>query len=175
MKKLNDGLFQIASVCVAVVVGLVFSQVIWRYFFNDSSVALQELSWHLFGVIVVFAAAYGLHTDRHVRVDVFYGHWSARAQSIVNIIGAIVFIFPMCAILIWQGTEYVMQARTFMESGPETSLLGWFLAGEGSSTPGGLPARWLVKSLIPICGVSLLLQSFLEILINLDRIKERRT
>jgi TRAP-type mannitol/chloroaromatic compound transport system permease small subunit len=54
----------------------VFVDVVLRYAFNNSSIALQELEWHLFSAMFLLSIAYGLQNDTHVRVDVFYLNFS---------------------------------------------------------------------------------------------------
>ena len=43
-----------------------------RYLFRSGSVALQELEWHLFAVVILFGASYTLKHGDHVRVDLIY-------------------------------------------------------------------------------------------------------
>ena len=57
---------------VPAMVLLVGYDVAMRYLFQSGSVALQELEWHLFGLIFLLGAAYTLKHDDHVRVDVIY-------------------------------------------------------------------------------------------------------
>jgi TRAP-type mannitol/chloroaromatic compound transport system permease small subunit len=59
----------------------VFYDVIMRYFFNDVSIGMQELEWHLFAAMFMFGIAYTLKEDGHVRVDIFYETMSARKKS----------------------------------------------------------------------------------------------
>lgn len=47
-----------------------FYDVFMRYIFKNGSIAMQEMEWHLFGVIVMLGIAYALKEDSHVRVDV---------------------------------------------------------------------------------------------------------
>jgi TRAP-type mannitol/chloroaromatic compound transport system permease small subunit len=65
-----------------------------RYAFNNSSIALQELEWHLFSAMFLLSIAYGLQNDTHVRVDVFYLNFSPKTQALINIIGSVVFKTP---------------------------------------------------------------------------------
>jgi TRAP-type mannitol/chloroaromatic compound transport system permease small subunit len=41
----------------------VFVDVVLRYAFNNSSIALQELEWHLFSAMFLLSIAYGLQND----------------------------------------------------------------------------------------------------------------
>ncbi|MGE0174917.1 MAG: TRAP transporter small permease subunit [Oligoflexales bacterium] len=173
LKKINAGLFHISTVLVFVLVFMVFSQVIARYVFNDVSLALQELTWHVFGVVIVFAAAYTLSCDGHVRVDVVYANWKPRTQAKANIVGAIFFLIPFCILMIWKGIEYAWAARSFTHPS-DGSFLAWLVAGEASADPGGLPGRWIIKSLVPLCGLSMLMQAISEIIKHFKLSKEER-
>ena len=57
---------------VAILVLLVVYDATARYLFSTGSIALQELEWHLFDVIILFGIAYTLRENAHVRVDIFY-------------------------------------------------------------------------------------------------------
>ena len=56
----------------ALVVLVVFIDVVMRYAFNTSFVFMQELEWHHFGFIFLMGAGYTLLHDGHVRVDIFH-------------------------------------------------------------------------------------------------------
>ena len=60
-----------------------------RYGFNLSSNAWLEIQWYLFGAIVLLAAGYTLKHNGHVRIDVIYGRFSARAQAWIDLLGGI--------------------------------------------------------------------------------------
>jgi TRAP-type mannitol/chloroaromatic compound transport system permease small subunit len=77
----------------------VFIDVVLRYAFNNSSIALQELEWHLFSAMFLLSIAYGLQNDIHVRVDVFYLNFSPKTQALINIIGSAVFILPISLLI----------------------------------------------------------------------------
>ena len=112
-----------------------------RYVFDFTLVAVQEIQWHLFGTIFLLGAAYTLRDDRHVRVDVLYTNLSPRNKAWVDLLGTVLLLVPFCVIAIQLGWYY-------------TGLS--FASGEGSPQPGGLPARYLLKLMIP-AGLTLLL------------------
>ena len=105
--------------------------------------AVQELEWHLFAIIFLVGAAYTLKYDRHVRVDVLYMKFKPKTKAWVNFLGSLIFLLPVCLIGIWSSKNFVMNS---------------FLIGEGSPDPGGLPARYILKAVIPIGFFLLLLQ-----------------
>lgn len=123
-----------------------------RYLFRSTSVALQEMTWHLYSLLFLLGLAYTLKHDGHVRVDIFYDRMSRRNKAWINLFGILVLIIPFCLLMIgfsWQFTATAYQI------------------GERSGDPGGLPARWLLKGAIPVGFGLLLLQGISEIFKNL--------
>ncbi len=112
----------------------VFYDVVMRYVFSHGSIAMQEMEWHLFSVLILFGVSYSLMEDAHVRVDILYDGWSVRTKAWVNMMGAVVFILPISLLVATNSVEFVLEA---------------FESGEISGDPGGLPYRWIVKALIP--------------------------
>ena len=129
-----------SSFALAAVMG---GNVLLRYGFSTGSVWSQELEWHLMSPICLFGMSYALRHGEHVRVDVLYDSFSARSKQIVQMVAALLSI-AICVIIIWLSWSYVADS--------------WNI-GEGSANPGGIPARYLLKSLIPIGFALLLLQS----------------
>ena len=130
---------------------LVFTQglvVLLRYGFGWGSIALQESVTYLHAVCFMLGAAFTLHVDRHVRVDVLYRSMSAKQQAIINAVGSILFLLPVCVFMLWTSYDYVIQA--------------WVIK-ERSADSGGLPIVYLLKTLIPLLAVSLLIQACAEI------------
>ena len=115
-----------------------------RYMFSSGSIALQELEWHLFDVIILFGIAYTLRENSHVRVDIFYASYSDKTKALVNIIGSLFFILPFSILIIYIGLDFVEQS---------------FIQNEASSNPGGLEYRFIVKSFMPLAFVFLALQA----------------
>lgn len=136
-------------IAMAVVVGAV---VIMRYVLDMGSVATQELVTYLHAGVFMLGAALTLQRGGHVRVDIFYRRFSRRTRAWVDSAGAIVFLLPMAVFIGWVSWDYVLRS--------------WFI-GETSPDPGGLPAVFLLKSLIPALAVSLVIQAVAEILRNL--------
>lgn len=140
--KIIDVLGNFCSILMLLMIANVFYDVIMRYFFNDVSIGMQELEWHLFAAMFMFGIAYTLKEDNHVRVDIFYDAMSKRKQAFINIFGALVFALPITMLIGYYGIDYTLEA---------------FNMGEGSADPGGLPHRWIVRSIIPLSSVFLML------------------
>ncbi|SME91498.1 TRAP transporter small permease subunit [Pseudobacteriovorax antillogorgiicola] len=178
LESVHKVLLGLTGLATLLLVLLTTQQVIARYFFQASSIAIQELLWHLFGFIFLIGAASTLHFERHVRVDVFYGGFSSRVKSLINVLGCILLMIPSLLVLIWFGIHDVMQARDFSsvgmnDSGQMNSLWEFFIRGEGSPDPGGLPARWIVKSFLPLGACLLLLQAFVSLLHSIQLITKK--
>jgi len=128
---------------------LVSLVVVLRYLFQIGSVGLQELVVYLHGIAFMLGAAYTLKQGGHVRVDIFYRNFSPRGQAWINSLGGIVFLLPLCAYILLISLEFVAQSWEIREVSPE---------------PGGIPAVFLLKTLIPLMAVNLGLQGVAEIL-----------
>ena len=99
--------------------------------------------------LFLLGAAYALKTGAHVRVDIFYRNFSARTRAWVNSLGGIVFLLPLCAFIIASSWDYVAESWAMRESSPE---------------PGGIPAVFLLKTLLPVAAITLALQGIAEVL-----------
>ncbi len=114
--------------------------VVLRYAYGTSFIAMQESVIYLHAALFMLAIGYTLLVDRHVRVDVFYAHWSARRRALVDLSGALLGILPFCALVIWASWGYVAVS---------------FRMGEGPMQVGGLPLLPWLKALIPAMAVLL--------------------
>ena len=122
-----------------------------RYLFSTGSIALQELEWHLFDVIILFGIAYTLREDSHVRVDIFYASYSVKTKALVNLISSLFFVLPFSLLIIYLGVDFVAQS---------------FFQSECSSNPGGLEYRYLIKALLPLSFLFLLLVALRDSIVN---------
>jgi len=106
-----------------------------RYLFSITSAASTELEWHLFAVVFLLGAAYTLQQDGHVRVDVFYDRFSDKTKAWIDLTGSLVLLLPFCCVTFVESLSFVKSSYELRETSPQ---------------PGGLPARWLIKSAIPV-------------------------
>ena len=126
-----------------ILIGLICLDVLFRYFFSFSKNWIIELEWHMFAILFLLGSAYALQEDKHVRVDVFYQRFSKKTQSIINLIGTLVFLLPWCFLVITTSYKFANNS--------------WYIR-EGSPQPGGLPARYVIKGMIVIGFVLLAIQ-----------------
>lgn len=130
-----DFLGKITSVVMVLMILNVSYDVVMRYVFNDGSIAMQELEWHLFSIIILLGMCYTLKEDGHVRVDLIYDNLSVKKKAMINIFGVIFFLFPIALLVAFGSIDFAKEAYEF---------------NEVSGDPGGLTHRWLIKSLIPV-------------------------
>ena len=140
--SVNEKIGYAVSWLTTLMVLVVCYDVFTRYVLKSSSVAVQELEWHLFGMIFLLGAAFSLKHDQHVRVDVLYTRFSRKGQAWVDFFGSTLFLIPFSLLVIWASWNFVKNS---------------YVMGETSPNPGGLPARYLLKACIP-SGFFLLLQ-----------------
>ena len=147
----------------ALLVVIIFIDVIMRYTMNTSFVFVQELEWHLFGFIFLIGAGYTLLHDGHVRVDIVYQRLGSKGRAWVNFIGVLIFLIPGCWMVISTSWKFVMNSYALLEGSPD---------------PGGIPLRFIIKGCIPVGftllllqGISLGIHSFLQLL-GLETVKE---
>lgn len=133
----------------------VFYDVIMRYMFNDVSIGMQELEWHLYAAIFMLSIPYALFKEGHVRVDIIYDNLSKRKQAWIDLFGSLFLLIPFTTLVAKYGIDFTIES---------------FKLGEGSGDPGGLPYRWIIKSVIPfsflaiaISGIGLMLKSIITL------------
>ncbi|KQB07664.1 C4-dicarboxylate ABC transporter [Vibrio metoecus] len=133
--RLSDLLGWISSILFILLVVNVVYDVIMRYVFNDVSIAFQELEWHLFAAVFLLGIPYAIKAGGHVRVDIFYERLSLKAQAVIDILGTLFFLLPFCLLVAYFGIDFAKES---------------YELGETSGDPGGLPYRWLIKSMISV-------------------------
>lgn len=135
----------LAPVCCVLALACVlmtFAVVVLRYGFGRSSIPMQELVLHCNAAVFLLGGAWTLLRDQHVRVDILQQGWSARGKAWAELVGIVLFLLPFCIALLWLSLDYVAAS---------------WRQGEGSREVGGLPALYLVKTLIPLSAVLLTL------------------
>lgn len=132
-------------------VAIQFIIVALRYVFDLGWIWMQESVLWMHAATFMLAAAYTLHHDEHVRVDIFYGKLTDRGRTLVDTLGALVLLLPMMIFLIVSSWDYV--------------LVSWSIR-EGSREAGGLayPAVPLLKSLIPLTAGLVCVQSIAKLI-----------
>jgi len=129
-----------------------FSVVVLRYLFNIGWISMQESILYMHALVFMLGAAYTLKHDGHVRVDIFYHKMGARGKALVNVLGSLLLLLPVCVFIISYSWDYVANS--------------WSLQ-EGSREAGGLAGLFLLKSSIVLLPVLLILQGTSQFIKNL--------
>ncbi|MEZ5497861.1 MAG: TRAP transporter small permease subunit [Steroidobacteraceae bacterium] len=132
--------------------------VIMRYGFSSGRIWLQEAGNWMHAAGFLLASAYALASGDHVRVDVFYSRFNRRQRAWVDLIGTLVLLLPLCLFILWSSLDYVADSWRVREASREA---------------GGLPALYLLKSLIPISAGLLILQGLSLAWQQLRALRER--
>lgn len=163
LDRLMDWLGNIAAAMLIVLVAIMAANVISRYAFRASSLALEELSWHLYAAIFLLGIPFAMRTGSHVRVDLLYENFRPKTQALIDLIGTVVFLIPTCIVIIWGGMLFTAAAYGL---GQQPDSMSSFFSqlvsigiGERSQDPGGLLNRWIIKGVIPLSFAFLLLAS----------------
>ena len=119
-----------------------------RKAFNISSNAFLEIQWYFFSAVFMLGAGYAFLANAHVRIDFVSARMSARMRNIIDVVGIVLFLLPLCGLLIHLSWPIFANA---------------WESGEMSQNAGGL-IRWPVYLMIPV-GFSLLaLQGISELI-----------
>lgn len=145
INRVNESIGHAVAWVVLALVVVQFTAVVLRYVFNAGWVWLDESIVYLHATIFMTGAAYTLLHDGHVRVDIFYRDASADDKARVDLLGAIFFLIPVSVLILVKSWPYVVKSWSILEGSPETS---------------GIPAVFLLKSLIPLFAVMMIVQGF---------------
>ena len=118
----------------------------WLTFFMVVVTVIVVVMRYVFDAVVfMVGAAYTLQQDEHVRVDIFYRSMSERRRAWVDLVGALLFLLPLCVFLGYKSWDFV--------------AVSWQLA-ESSREPGGMPYPFvpLLKSALLVMPALLVLQ-----------------
>jgi TRAP-type mannitol/chloroaromatic compound transport system permease small subunit len=144
LNRFSDWIGAFSATLLLLLVANVFYDVVMRYLFNDVSIGMQELEWHLYSMIFLFGVAYTLKADGHVRVDVIYERLSIKKRAVIDILGTLLFLWPFCFLVAGYGIGFAYEAYDI---------------NEVSGDPGGLPYRWIIKGMISLSFICVLISS----------------
>ena len=160
LDRLSTVLGRAASWLTLFMVLVTFVVVVMRYAFDAGFIWIQESVVWMHAVVFMLGAAYTLHDEEHVRVDVFYRNMSPQRRAWVDLVGVVVFLFPVCLFLAVNSWDFVLQS--------------WRI-GESSREPGGLPYPFLpmLKSALLLMPLTVALQGLSLALKSLRTLRSR--
>ena len=136
---------------------LQFMIVLLRYVFGYSFIFLDEGVLYFHATLFMLGAGYTFLVNAHVRVDIFYSGMSPRNKAFVDIFGHLFLLTPALLVLVWYSWPYVHGSWAILE---------------GPISVGGIPASFLLKSLIPAYCALLLAQGLAALIRDVLRLKE---
>lgn len=136
-----------------------FGLVAARYAFSIGSIKLSESVIYAHATLFMLAAAWTLNAGGHVRVDIFYAEASPRTKAWIDLAGALLLLLPFALALLWLSVPFAQRSWAILERSQETS---------------GLPAVFLLKTLIPLFAAMLVLQGLSQTIKAVDVLKRQR-
>ncbi|MFN3937359.1 MAG: TRAP transporter small permease subunit [Gemmobacter sp.] len=136
---------------------LQFAIVLARYVFGTTSIFWNEGVLYLHASLFMLGAGYTLLVGGHVRVDIFFARLSPRGKALVDIFGHLFLLAPALLMLLWWSWPMVRRSWAIME---------------GPISVGGIPASFLLKSLVPAFCVLLLIQGVSALIRDIMRLRD---
>jgi TRAP-type mannitol/chloroaromatic compound transport system permease small subunit len=143
ISALNRAIGEVFSWLALACVLLCFTVVVQRYFFNTSTLWMQDLYVWVSGAMFTAVAGFALLRDDHVRVDIFYRPASLKRKAWADLFGVFAFLLPFMFVVIYYGWTSVRRSWSFYEA---------------SGNIGGMPGLFILKSFIIVFAVLVGLQ-----------------
>ena len=141
-----------------------FLIVIARFIYGYEQTFMGDLVRFWYAALFLFASAYTLKEDGHVRVDVLYAGLKRKTKSTLNIIGIVFFGLPLCWLILARG----MWGKSSLINSPmlnfETSMSGF-----------GMYVKYLMAAFLIIFALSMIFQFTAYLLNSMADIEEKIT
>ena len=148
MQKVLDLVGRWVSWLVFAMAGLTVAVVVMRYLFGLGTVFPQELVAYMHALVFMFGLSYTLRHDAHVRVDLLYSRLDDKNRARINLLGHLIFLIPVACTIGIGSLDYVFDSWRILEQSAEVR---------------GIPAVYLLKTVIPVSALLLVLQSMLDL------------
>ncbi|MGV3740778.1 MAG: TRAP transporter small permease subunit [Burkholderiaceae bacterium] len=147
--KVSSWIGQLFSWLILALTLLISWEVFARYVLNTPNPWAFDLMIMMYGTLIMMAGAYTLAKNGHVRGDVLYGFFPPRLQAGLDLLLYFIFFIPGVVALVWAGYTYAEES--------------WVINEHSTLTASG-PPIYPFKMIIPISGILLLMQGFVEII-----------
>jgi TRAP-type mannitol/chloroaromatic compound transport system permease small subunit len=137
------GFHWLALLVVAAELLIVFS----RFIFSYEQAFMADLVRFWYAALFLFASAYTLLEDGHVRVDVLYAGFRRRARGRVNAVGSVLLGMTLC----WTVLLLGMWTKSSIIISP-------ILVFETTQTGFGMYIKYLMAGFLGVFGVSMMIQ-----------------
>ncbi len=125
---------------------IIVLNVLLRYAFGEGRIEFEEIQWHVYATGFLLGLSYAYQTDVHIRVDVLHERFSNRTRAWLELYGTLLLLLPFIWVVLYHAIPFAWIS---------------FEQSEISQAPGGLPMRWIIKSMLPL-GFALLLLATLS-------------
>ena len=125
-----------------VLLAIIVINVLLRYAFGEGRIEFEEIQWHLYATGFLIGLSYAYQADAHIRVDVLHERLGPRTQAWLELYGILLLLLPFVWVVLYYAIPFAWIS---------------FQQSEVSQAPGGLPMRWVIKSVLPLGFVLLLL------------------
>ena len=133
--------------------------VVLRYGFSIGFIWMQESVRFMYAGVFLLCAGFTLQKDKHVRVDVLYLNMSERKRAIVDLLGSLFLLLPVCFVIFYYSWSYVINSWVQME---------------GSIEERGLHLVFIMKTFIWLFSFLVSLQSIATIINSFHIIKSSK-
>jgi TRAP-type mannitol/chloroaromatic compound transport system permease small subunit len=146
--QLNLAIGKLAMVLILAATFISAGNAVVRKALGTSSNAWLEIQWYLFAAVFMLGGGYAFLRNAHVRIDFLSARFSARTRNWIDVAGIVLFLFPLCWLMAYEGWPLFARA---------------WASGEVSANAGGL-VRWPIYLLIPLGFAVLFLQGVSELI-----------
>lgn len=129
------------------VVGAELLIVIGRFVFSYEQAFLADLVRFWYAALFLFASAYTLIEEGHVRVDVFYAGMTSKTKGYVNAIGSVVLGMSLCTVILVIGM-----------GGKQNIINSPILSYEVTQAGFGLYVKYLMAGFLGVFAVTMMVQ-----------------
>ena len=107
--------------------------VFMRYALGEGRIEFEEIQWHLYSIGFMVGLGYAVVHDAHIRVDIVHERLSPVTRAWIDLYGITLFVLPFVVLMLVYAMPFITDS---------------FITSETSPSPGGLPYRWLIKSML---------------------------
>ena len=151
-----DKIFALLTSMLLIMVTVLIVIILGRFLFSWGNIALQEFIMYLHATIFMLGMCYVCKEKSNVSIDIFSRDYSEPRKIKINLLFDFIFLIPFSIFIIYISFDMVMASWNIFE---------------GSGEAGGLDYVYLLKTLIPLTGFTILLSCISNIIENFIRLK----
>ena len=140
------------------IVAAEFTIVVSRFVFSYEQAFQGDLVRFWYAGLFLFASAYTLMHDGHVRVDVLYANFSERGKAVTNALGSLILGLPICWTILILGT-----------SSRGSIIVSPLLSFEISQSGFGMYTKYLMAAYLLVFALTMAIQFISFFLANMHK------